>query len=65
MWSICDRCSFQYRRKYMKTERSGVIVCQSCYDGAYDRLRHPQNRPPRRRPELVPIPDGRAQEVVD
>jgi ribosome-binding protein aMBF1 (putative translation factor) len=65
MWTICDRCSFKYRRKYMKKERSGVVVCESCYDGAFDALRHPQNRSARPRHEMRQIPEGRASEVTD
>ena len=64
MWSVCDRCSFEYRRRYMQKEATGFLVCESCYDGKYDRIRHPQNRPARQRPELQIIPDGRPQQIV-
>lgn len=64
MWTVCDRCSFEYRRKYMQREASGVIVCETCYDGRYDRLRHPQNKPPRPRREQQLVPDARPQQVV-
>lgn len=59
-WVVCDRCSFEYRRRNMKLEATGAIVCFSCYDGKFDRLRHPQNKsaPPKR--EGRPVPDGTA-----
>lgn len=55
-WSVCDRCSFEYRRKEMQKESTGVLVCRSCYDGAFDIKRHPQNRaaPPKKEPSIVP-----------
>ena len=62
-WTICDRCSFKYRRRQMRKEATGFVVCQKCYDGKYDAVRHPQNRPFRPRRELLPIPDGRPQDI--
>ncbi len=62
MWSICDRCGFKYRRRQLTKERTGFVVCHSCNDGAFDRVRHPQNRPARPRQELRPVPDGRQQD---
>lgn len=62
-WSICDRCSFKYRRYQLRKEATNWVVCQSCYDGAYDLVRHPQNKPPKFRPEMLPIPDGRPMDV--
>jgi len=58
-WTICDRCSFKYRRYQMFKEATGFVVCRSCNDGAYDVVRHPQNKSARPRRELLPIPDGR------
>lgn len=60
MWSLCDRCGFKYRRKQLKRESTGFIVCRRCDDGAYDLRRHPQNRPAPVRRELLPVPDGRS-----
>lgn len=60
MWSICDRCGFKYRRKQLKQESTGFVVCRRCDDGAYDLRRHPQNRPPPVRRESLPVPNGRA-----
>ena len=64
MWTVCDRCSFEYRRRAMAVEATGLLVCASCNDGAYDRIRHPQNRAARSRREGQPVPDARAQQVV-
>lgn len=61
-WSICDRCSFKYRRYQMRKESTGFVVCDACYDGVYDLVRHPQNRPAMPRREMLPIPDGRPQD---
>ena len=58
-WTICDRCSFKYRRGQMFKEATGWVVCRACNDGLYDAVRHPQNKSAKHRKELVPIPDGR------
>jgi len=58
-WTICDRCSFKYRRGQMFKEATGWVVCRACNDGMYDAVRHPQNKSAKHRKELVPIPDGR------
>lgn len=63
-WSICDRCGFKYRRRQLRKEANNLVVCLSCYDGKYDSVRHPQNRPFKNRREMLPIPDGRPQDVV-
>lgn len=60
VWSVCDRCGFNFYRKTMRKEAYGVVVCRRCYDGAYDKLRHPQNRPPRNRLNPSVVPGGRA-----
>lgn len=65
MWTICDRCYFEYRRRYMRKEKTGMVVCEECYDGKYDLVSHPQNRPPRPRAELRTVPDARNIEVLD
>lgn len=59
MWSLCDRCGFKYRRRQLKKETTGFVVCHACFDGAYDLRNHPQNKPPRWRRESIPVPDGR------
>lgn len=60
MWSLCDRCGFKKRRRQLKKESTGFLVCHACYDGAYDLRSHPQNKPPRVRRESLPVPDARA-----
>lgn len=62
-WSVCDRCGFDYRRKYLRKESTGVVVCHSCHDGKYDLKNHPQNKSFRPRREMLPIPDGRPMQV--
>lgn len=42
----CDRCGFSYKRSEAKKELSGLYVCRDCYDGQYQLLNHPQNKPP-------------------
>jgi hypothetical protein len=59
MWSVCDRCGFDYKRRNLRKESTKFVVCSSCYDGIYDLKSHPQNRPFRPRRELLPVPDGR------
>lgn len=64
MWSVCDRCGFDYKRRELRKETTKFVVCSSCYDGRYDKKSHPQNRPFRPRRELLPVPDGRAQQIL-
>jgi ribosome-binding protein aMBF1 (putative translation factor) len=61
VWSLCDRCGQKYYRRQLRKESTNLVVCSSCYDGAYDLKKHPQNRPPRPRYESRRVPDGRAQ----
>jgi hypothetical protein len=60
MWSVCDRCSFEYKRRFLRKETTGYVVCHSCFDGKFDRRNHPQNKPARSRLESRMVPDGRA-----
>ena len=64
MWTTCDRCGFEYKRYCMSIEKTGSVVCQSCYDGAFDAVRHPQNYPAAARRELKPVPGARPQDGV-
>jgi len=64
VWSLCDRCGQKYYRRQLRKESTNLVVCPSCYDGAYDLKKHPQNRPPRPRFESRKVPDGRAQAVL-
>ncbi len=58
MWATCDRCSFKYRRRQLRVESTGFLVCRKCDDRNFDLKNHPQNKsaPPRR--ELREVPDG-------
>lgn len=64
MWSVCDECGFEYKRRELKRTSYGTIRCKTCHDGNYDLWNHPQNKsaPPRKEPSIVP--DGRPQQVV-
>lgn len=44
VWTICDRCGFKVKRSEVRREANNFLVCQECYDGQYDSVRHPQNR---------------------
>ena len=59
-WAVCDRCGFEYRQNAMYLEATKALVCYSCNDGKFDRLRHPQNKPARPRREGRPVPNGTA-----
>lgn len=64
MWSICDRCGFKYRRRQLRKENTGWVVCSSCYDGKYSLKSHPQNKPPKFRREMKLVPNGRPDVVI-
>lgn len=63
MWSVCDRCGFDYKRRELRKESTKFVNCPTCYDGKYDTKSHPQNKSPRPRRELQPIPDGRPDQT--
>ena len=60
MWTVCDRCGFNYKRRNVYKETTGYVVCKSCFDGAFDLKSHPQNRAPHGKVELRPVRNGRA-----
>jgi len=43
--AICDRCGWKYPYKELKTETLGIRVCETCDDGAFNIIDHPQNYP--------------------
>lgn len=65
VWSLCDRCGQKYHRRKLRKESTNLVVCNSCFDGAYDLKRHPQNRPAYPRFESKKVPDGRPQATTD
>lgn len=48
--AICDRCALRFKRTQLRAEyidsvRTGLLVCETCYDGT-----HPQDLP---RPRVI------------
>jgi len=43
-WGVCDVCGWKYRRKELRKNSYGVLVCPTDYDGKFDTKNHPQNR---------------------
>lgn len=64
MWTVCDRCGFNYKRRNVRKESTGWVVCRRCDDGAYDLKRHPQNHPARAKSEMHLVPNARPDVVV-
>jgi len=44
--AMCDQCSFVYPHREMQLSSYDTVVCQECFDGAFDLKNHPQNRAP-------------------
>lgn len=64
--SNCDRCGFTYPYLEVKREAGTRIrVCPECNDGLYNRVDHPQNKPPMisRDPEGLRDSTGDREEV--
>ena len=58
--AMCDQCSFVYPHRVMQLNSYSMLVCQECFDGAYDLKNHPQNKAPNVRDNPViknPRPD--------
>ena len=55
-WAICDRCGFKIRHSRLKKEWTGWMVCKPCFDP-----RPADTKPPRLKPEGVPIRDARPE----
>lgn len=63
MWSVCDRCGFNYKRRYLRKETTGFVVCNRCFDGRFDRQNHPLNRSAKPRREARPVENARADQT--
>ena len=44
--AMCDQCSFEYPHRVMQLNSYNLLVCQTCFDGAFDLKNHPQNKAP-------------------
>lgn len=55
---ICARCGLTCKYLEMKKELTGNYVCLECYDGKYQLLNHPLNKPAPFRPD-APLKDAR------
>jgi len=58
--AMCDQCSFLYPHRVMKLSSYKTLVCQTCFDGAFDLKNHPQNKIPDVRDDITiknPRPD--------
>ena len=42
--AMCDQCSFVYPHRVMQLNSYNLLVCQTCFDGAFDLKNHPQNK---------------------
>lgn len=45
-YGICDVCGFRYKRKQLKHNSYGLLVCPTDFEGRYDLKNHPQNSSP-------------------
>ena len=44
--AMCDQCSFVYPHRVMQLNSYDMLICQTCFDGAFDLKNHPQNKAP-------------------
>ena len=44
--AICDSCGMQYPHRVMQLNSYDMLICQTCFDGAFDLKNHPQNKAP-------------------
>lgn len=49
-WAVCTRCGFKVRYRALRREWTGNSVCGKCWDP-----RPPQTRPPKVKPEGLPV----------
>lgn len=55
-WAICDRCGFKVHHTKLRKEWTGLMVCPDDWDP-----RPADTRPPRLKPEGLPIRDARPE----
>lgn len=53
---VCDRCGFVVPHSTLRKEWTNLMVCPPCFD-----RRPPDTRPPRLRPEGLPVRDARPE----
>jgi hypothetical protein len=52
-WGCCQRCDQKVRLNELRKEWTGLRVCGPCHDPRPD-----ETRPPRYRPEGIPLPNA-------
>ena len=58
--AMCDCCGFVYPHRIMQLNSYKMLICPTCFDGAYDLKNHPQNKIPDVRDDIAiqnPRPD--------
>lgn len=55
-YGVCDRCGFKKYLDQLRREWTGLRVCGPCHDP-----RPADTRPPRVKPEGVPLPNARPE----
>lgn len=60
-WGICDICGFRYKYTELKKNSYGLLVCPEDYEGGYDLMNHPQNKPAPHRTEIEIIRNPRPE----
>ena len=56
--AMCDQCSFVYPHRVMQLSSYDTLVCQTCFDGAFDLKNHPQNKSADVRDDTI-VPNAR------
>ena len=58
--AMCDQCSFVYPHRIMQLNSYQMLICPTCFDGAFDLKNNPQNKAPDVRDDIAiknPRPD--------
>jgi len=61
----CDICGFSYSRSKLRKNSFGLWVCPNDWDGAYDRVIHPQNKTPDMRDRSNFVMNARPDPNID